>query len=89
MTHAALELKRLQDAFEKQLGPKGPQAEPMLKAAHATADLFWPFIAHVLNDPTHSAERTALLNRFKHALGMELMAHEMIGVTLESKGKVE
>lgn len=92
MTHAEAELKRLQDAFDKWSNGFDETANglaPQTCAARNAAELFWPFIAHVLNDPTHSAERTALLNRFKHALGMEMMAHELFGVTLESKGPVK
>lgn len=101
MTHAELELKRLQNAFEKWADKQshilevypGDLAEAIAHAERrgmvSAAKIFWPFVAHVLNDPIHSAEKTALLNRFKHALGMELMSHEMIGVTLEGKGRVE
>lgn len=86
MTHADAELKRLQDAFinwAKHLDSDG------YFGAKDAGELFFPFVAHVLNDPIHSAEKTALLNRFKHALGMELMAHELFGVTLEGKGSVK
>lgn len=73
MTHAELELERLKVGFTdwaKHLDSDG------YFGAKDAAELFWPFVEFILKDPVHSAERTALFNRFKAALGVEMMAHE-------------
>lgn len=89
MTHAEAELKRLDKALEKYIADNFSDDHFGANAFRSAVRMHAPFVRYVLNDPTHSAERTALLNRFKHALGMELMAHEYIGVTLEGKGPVK
>lgn len=92
MTHAETELERLKDAFEKwceesdledfhvilkdETGLLIQEKSLSIQAAKSAAALFFPFVAYALSDMQGSAEKTAMLNRFKHALGMELMAHE-------------
>lgn len=61
---------------ERKFDESGYKFRDFDAGAKQAAKLFFPFVAHVLNDPIHSAEKTALLNRFKHALGMELIGVE-------------
>jgi hypothetical protein len=87
MTTQELELKRLKEAFERwaiktesdsgrySTSPNASHIEPDEIAA-----MFWPFVAYALSDMQGSAEKMAMLNRFKAALGMELMEHEKFGV---------
>lgn len=80
MTNAEAELERLKGAFEKfvfSLYPGNMDADAdVYVACHKAAKLFFPFVAYALSDMQGSAEKTAMLNRFKASLGMELMAHE-------------
>lgn len=85
MTHAEKELVRLKEAFvdwaKREAGcfnlyESQECSNERANSAQEAAELFWPFVKHALNDLSGSAEKTAMLNRFKAAMGMELMAHE-------------
>lgn len=77
MTHAELELEKLKVGFTdwaKHLDSDG------YFGAKDAAELFWPFVEYIIQDPIQSAQKIALFNRFKASLGMELMAHERMGL---------
>lgn len=78
------DLDKLKEAFEKWVWDnKGKWLD--YSAAPDAADLFWPFVAHILNDPSQSIKHLGLVNTLKFKLGMKLMSHEMVGVELEGK----
>lgn len=83
------DLEKLKEAFEKWLKDPHIMFTIVMGGPDEVAELFWPFVEHVLNDPQKSMQRTALINNLKYKLGMKLMAHEMVGVELKSQGPVK
>lgn len=83
MTHAEAELKRLEEATEKWFSDIADCARSL--GREEAVILLWPFVQRALeraSDPKDGswAKDTEIMNRFKASLGMELQAHEMIGV---------
>lgn len=95
------DLDKLKEAFEKwaqkedvmriehEEKPYGWTEIRTPKFAKDAGEILFPFVAHVLNDPNQSIKHLGLINTLKFKLGMKLMAHEMVGVELESKGPVK
>jgi hypothetical protein len=54
-----------------------------------TRNLLWPFVEYLINEPEQHIEKIKLFNRFKFALGMELKAHEYVGLELEGQGQIK
>lgn len=77
MTHFEKELERLKEGFEKWCDNELDAENDGGKVA---GRILFPFVSYVLNHPEHSAEKTALLNNFKANLGMDLFAHERVGL---------
>lgn len=68
---------------ERKFDENGYKFRDFDAGAKQAAKLFFPFVAHVLNDPSQSIKHLALINTLKFKLGMKLMAHEeMVGVEL-------
>lgn len=81
------DLDKLKDAFKTWAIFNEP--EDARGYSDEVAALFFPFVAHILNDPSQSIKHLGLINTLKFKLGMKLMSHEMVGVELESKEPVK